>query len=218
MTAPEHTPAAARSVGDAGEALLPCPFCGGEAKRITLTEADGDDEGGDVIYCTGVCGASSHVEFGFKENLVSLWNTRLAHPQSGDVGALREALQQIVDNDDAEASTADLMQQDRNAGYLAGARDAANIARAGLDSAPTTDAARHVAFEEADMQAYRLDAIRNDGGTLTLADKANLRIAADMLRANKCKFSSATVEQSPCPMCGLSPVGNTCSLDDDEVA
>lgn len=28
-----------------------------------------------MIECTG-CGASSHVEFGFKENLVSVWNAR----------------------------------------------------------------------------------------------------------------------------------------------
>lgn len=57
--------------------LLPCPFCGGEAKRITLGPDDGpDNEGGDVIVCTGVCGASSHVEFGRKENLASLWNNR----------------------------------------------------------------------------------------------------------------------------------------------
>lgn len=66
--------------------LLPCPFCGGEAKRFTIEE-EGDNFGGDVIACTGMCGASSHVEFGRKENLVSLWNTRLTSttPTLGDV-------------------------------------------------------------------------------------------------------------------------------------
>ena len=59
--------------------LLPCPFCGGEARRMTLGPNDGpDNEGGDVIVCSGVCGASSHVEFGRKESLVSLWNGRTA--------------------------------------------------------------------------------------------------------------------------------------------
>lgn len=56
------------------EYLKPCPFCAGEAVRITLTE-EGDNAGGDVITCMK-CGASSHVEFGYKENLVSRWNTR----------------------------------------------------------------------------------------------------------------------------------------------
>jgi Lar family restriction alleviation protein len=58
--------------------LLPCPFCGGEAQRITLGPDDGpDNEGGDVIVCAR-CQASSHVEFGRKENLVDRWNTRAA--------------------------------------------------------------------------------------------------------------------------------------------
>lgn len=57
--------------------LKPCPFCGGDAIRVTLTAEDGlDNEGGDVITCIK-CGASSHVEFGYKENLVSKWNTRI---------------------------------------------------------------------------------------------------------------------------------------------
>lgn len=58
------------------EQLLPCPFCGGESKRFTIEE-QGDNFGGDVIECQKF-GASSHVEFGRKENLVSRWNTREA--------------------------------------------------------------------------------------------------------------------------------------------
>lgn len=54
--------------------LKPCPFCGGEAERTTLEE-DGPNFGGDVITCKR-CFSSSHVEFGFKENLNSHWNTR----------------------------------------------------------------------------------------------------------------------------------------------
>lgn len=55
--------------------LMPCPFCGGEAERITIGDDEPNNAGGDVICCTR-CQASSHVEFGRKENLVSIWNTR----------------------------------------------------------------------------------------------------------------------------------------------
>lgn len=55
--------------------LLPCPFCGGEAERFTIGDDEPNNAGGDVITCTK-CQASSHVEFGRKENLVDRWNTR----------------------------------------------------------------------------------------------------------------------------------------------
>ena len=77
------------------EELLPCPFCGGEAKRVTLSDPE-PDAGGDVIYCTGVCGASSHVEFGFKENLVSLWNTRLSAEKSGEQPAPLAGVERLI--------------------------------------------------------------------------------------------------------------------------
>jgi len=81
--------------------LLPCPFCGGEAKRVTIEEK-GDNFGGDVIACTGICGASSHVEFGRKENLVSLWNTRMTTQQdSVDVERLRAAITDAIGKADA---------------------------------------------------------------------------------------------------------------------
>lgn len=57
------------------DALLPCPFCGGVARRRTLGPDEFGNEGGDVIECS-TCEASSHVEFGYKENLVSSWNRR----------------------------------------------------------------------------------------------------------------------------------------------
>lgn len=72
-----------------GPELLPCPFCGGEAKRVTLGKNDGpENEGGDVINCTR-CWASSHIEFGRKENLVDCWNIRTTDPSKA---ALLEAL------------------------------------------------------------------------------------------------------------------------------
>ena len=64
---------------DTSTALLPCPFCGGEAKQRTLTEDEFGNEGADVIECSQCC-ASSHIEFGRKENLVSAWNTRALVP------------------------------------------------------------------------------------------------------------------------------------------
>ncbi len=73
--------------------LKPCPFCGGEAQRFTLTEEDEPmNAGGDVITCLK-CQASSHVEFGRKENLVSCWNTRTTSlaAQDGLVEAICQA-------------------------------------------------------------------------------------------------------------------------------
>lgn len=46
--------------------------------------------------------------------------------------AMREALDEIIANDDEDATVSDLMQHDRNAGYLAGVRDCADIARRAL--------------------------------------------------------------------------------------
>ena len=61
--------------------LKPCPFCGGEAERFTIEEEDGHgNKGGDVITCTR-CQASSHVEFGRKENLMDRWNSRVVMEQ-----------------------------------------------------------------------------------------------------------------------------------------
>ena len=55
-------------------------------------------------------------------------------PQDERVARLEEALREIVEQDDEQAPIQDLMQHDRNAGYLTGVRDCANIARAALSS------------------------------------------------------------------------------------
>lgn len=74
--------------------LLPCPFCGGEAQCFTLTEEDEPmNAGGDVITCLR-CQASSHVEFGRKENLVECWNTRTTSLAAQD--GLVEALKSVM--------------------------------------------------------------------------------------------------------------------------
>lgn len=73
------------------EALLPCPFCGGHPERFTIGDEEPNNAGGDVIVCTR-CQASSHVEFGRKENLVSRWNTRTpAAPSAGLAKAAKVA-------------------------------------------------------------------------------------------------------------------------------
>lgn len=51
--------------------LLPCPFCGGSARRYEANI----DTGGSAIECTG-CKASTALHFDRKENLVSSWNDR----------------------------------------------------------------------------------------------------------------------------------------------
>lgn len=79
-----------------GEQLKPCPFCGGEAERFTIEEA-GPDFGGDVICCQS-CGASSHVEFGFKENLEDAWNHRTNSPRAVSLEQMADALEGILVN------------------------------------------------------------------------------------------------------------------------
>jgi Lar family restriction alleviation protein len=73
--APPPTLSSAAPAGTAPEPLKPCPFCGGAACRVTIGDEEPNNAGGDVIVCTR-CNASSHVEFGRKENLVARWNGR----------------------------------------------------------------------------------------------------------------------------------------------
>jgi Lar family restriction alleviation protein len=67
--------------------LEPCPFCGGEAERLELT--DEDNFGGSVICCKQ-CGASSSVHFDRKENLEDGWNRRVQAVQPVPVVMGRE--------------------------------------------------------------------------------------------------------------------------------
>lgn len=66
-----------------GPELLPCPFCGGGAERQALPDDEFGNGSAYLIACKR-CLASSHVEFGYKENLVSAWNRRadLAAPSA----------------------------------------------------------------------------------------------------------------------------------------
>jgi len=85
--------------------LEPCPFCGGEAKRFTIGDNEPNNAGGDVIVCTR-CQASSHVEFGRKENLVSSWNRRPTSTEDARerVKVLEEALRSIAEGNLGDAS------------------------------------------------------------------------------------------------------------------
>ena len=68
--------------------LLPCPFCGGPAEVVDIDE--GENAGGSCVCCT-TCLASGNVEFGFKENFVSIWNQRVQAPAPDAVARLVEA-------------------------------------------------------------------------------------------------------------------------------
>ena len=65
--------------------LLPCPFCGGPAEVVDIDE--GENAGGSCVCCT-TCLASGNVEFGFKENFVSIWNQRVQSPAPDAVARL----------------------------------------------------------------------------------------------------------------------------------
>lgn len=69
------------------DGLLPCPFCGGEAKRGDngptkeqlangLSWGRDFDDGGSFIECQS-CHASTALHFDRRENLVSDWNRRV---------------------------------------------------------------------------------------------------------------------------------------------
>ncbi|HGI8195258.1 TPA: Lar family restriction alleviation protein [Citrobacter freundii] len=81
--------------------LMPCPFCGGKAHQLTIEQDDDPHFGGDVITCTE-CWASSHVEFGFKENLKSAWNSRTAMLQAGNSPVIQDGWQ-LVPKEPTEA-------------------------------------------------------------------------------------------------------------------
>lgn len=75
--------------------LLPCPFCGGAAVRVDIES--GENSGGSCIACTK-CQASSNVEFEFKENFVSKWNTRATLSPMGLLEEVRDALESLPDD------------------------------------------------------------------------------------------------------------------------
>lgn len=63
------------------EKILPCPFCGAEAEKITLNEEHEVPKSsswynGDVIQCTK-CFCSSRIFFGEKEGIIEAWNQRV---------------------------------------------------------------------------------------------------------------------------------------------
>lgn len=104
--------------------LLPCPFCGGEAK-FKSDFTDGRDVG--RVYCTG-CGASEYPFVRPKAETFAAWNTRSqSHSLPGDVG-MREALNGMThlaaDERDRTILLSKLLEQARE--YVSDAMDAHN--------------------------------------------------------------------------------------------
>lgn len=56
--------------------LLPCPFCGGEAKREDIEAREGVENAGASYITCARCWASTALHFDRKENLISSWNDR----------------------------------------------------------------------------------------------------------------------------------------------
>lgn len=117
--------------------LLPCPFCGGEAERFTIGEDEPNNAGGDVITCTK-CQASSHVEFGRKENLVDRWNTRAQETLSPEqpIDTIQRLGQEF---DGPEASPSLGMGEALAAAYTQGAMDVHTHWQANPGEAPRGD-------------------------------------------------------------------------------
>jgi len=65
-------------------ALKPCPFCGGDARRLDFelpqTPEDDPNFGGSCIECTK-CHCCTAVEFDRREHLYSRWNERVRSSQ-----------------------------------------------------------------------------------------------------------------------------------------
>ncbi len=82
------------------EELLPCPFCGADAEQIDIEE--GENAGGSCIACTR-CMASSNVEFEFKENFVSNWNSRVDSDRIRALEAENARLREVTLEEAAQA-------------------------------------------------------------------------------------------------------------------
>lgn len=78
-------------------ALLPCPFCGGTARRCDVpADIDDDNAGASYIECSK-CQACTALHFDRKENLERSWNDRagtsVLHIEAARAEARREALE-----------------------------------------------------------------------------------------------------------------------------
>jgi Lar family restriction alleviation protein len=76
------------------EALLPCPFCGGNAAFQEVHEPDSINDNGVYIECSNaMCGATTQLRFGeAHEPLAEMWNRRAALAAAPPVAERDEAL------------------------------------------------------------------------------------------------------------------------------
>lgn len=80
--------------------LLPCPFCGGNAKRIDIEDTEDENFGGSYVCCTK-CQSSTNIEFGRKENFINKWNTRKYKNVADELAYFLNGLVEGDDPDDA---------------------------------------------------------------------------------------------------------------------
>ena len=118
--------------GEREEALLPCPFCGGDAEIVHIEE--GENAGGSCVCCKR-CNASSNVEFEFKENFISNWNRRSSSKAEGE---MREALDDMKHALEKLNGAVDAMWNDP-AGRTVSARHQADITHAQQVAKKTLD-------------------------------------------------------------------------------
>ena len=131
--------------GEREEALLPCPFCGGDAEIVHIEE--GENAGGSCVCCKR-CNASSNVEFEFKENFISNWNRRSS---SAAERAVVEALMDATAHLAGSASA-----------YRKYARRHSSVGRSEIDPFFTT---RADDFDKAVERArLALSSVRGEGG------------------------------------------------------
>lgn len=168
----------------AGEALLPCPFCGGDAEIVHIE--DGENEGGSCVCCT-VCQASGNVEFERKENFISNWNRRArSSAPEGREEALGNLLA-VIHGDGGHRAL--------EVGVEQAAAEAEKIV-AGLFAAPNADKLRDALKETWDALTALREAFASDGvydgpkGKALRLSNAAIRSAASALKTEGAVLTS----------------------------
>ena len=107
--------------------LLPCPFCGGEAKYIE----DKDFFISRFVTCTK-CGIETRRNYLRKDYAIKDWNTR--KPMERIVEQLEEELE-LAEKQKEECTFKGLPYYDRTEGYIVATSNAIEIVKGGVDNA-----------------------------------------------------------------------------------